>query len=76
MLRILILSLNAALLQGIPVAQVDQVPQEKNRARCGYDIETRTTQEPSFTTEPLYKLDPFDCPLPDFFDPLREYKTF
>ena len=74
MLRIFFLSLNAALLQGIPVAQVDQVPQEKNR--CGYNIETTTTQKPSFTTEPLYKLDPFDCPLPDFFDPLRKYKTF
>ena len=73
MLRILILSLNAALLQGIPLAQVDQVPQEKNR--CGYDIETTITQKPSFTTEPLYKLDPFDCPVPDFFDPLSKYKT-
>ena len=32
MLRILILSLNAALLQGIPVAQVDQIPREKDKA--------------------------------------------
>ena len=73
MLRILILSLNAALLQGIPVAQVDQIPREKDK--CGYDIDTRTAQKPSFTTEPLYKLDPFDCPVPEFFDPLSEYKT-
>ena len=70
MLRILILSLNAASLQGIPVAQVDQIPREKDK--CGYDIETRTTQKP---TEPLYKLDQFDCPVPEFFDPLSEYKT-
>jgi hypothetical protein len=73
MLRILFLSLNVALLQGISVAQVDQVPQEKNR--CGHVIERTTTQKPSFTTEPLYKLDPFDCPVPDFFDPLSKYKT-
>ena len=74
MLSTLILSLNTGLLQGIPVAQIDQVPQ-KNALRCGYDIETTTTQKPGFTTEPLYKLNPFDCPLPDFFDPLSEYKT-
>ena len=40
MLRILFLSLNVALLQGIPVAQVSQVSQGKDR--CGYNIETTT----------------------------------
>ena len=74
MMRILFLSLNVALLQGIPVAQVSQVSQGKDR--CGYDIETTTTQKPSFTTETSYKLDPFECPVPEYFDPLSKCNLY
>ena len=71
MLTILFLSLNVALLQGIPVAQVSQVSQGKDR--CGYNIETTTTQKPKLTTTPSFRLDPFECPVPDYFDPLSKY---
>ena len=62
------MSLNVALLQGIPVAQVSQ-----GKDRCGYNIETTTAQKPRFTTTPSFKLDLFECPVPDYFDPLSKY---
>ena len=71
MLTILFLSLNVALLQGIPVAQVSQVSQGKDR--CGYNIETTTTQKPKLTTLPSFRLDPFECTVPEYFDPLGKY---
>ena len=74
MLIILFLSLNVALLQGIPFAQVSQVSQGKDR--CGYDIETTTAQKPSFTTETSYKLDPFECSVPEYFDPLSKCSPY
>ena len=70
MLTTLFLSLNVALLQGIPVAQVSQVSLGKDR--CGYNIETTTTQKPKSTTTPSFKVDLFECPVPDYFDPLSK----
>ena len=62
MLRILFLSLNVALLQGNPVA--------KEKDRCGYEI--TTTQNFDVTTVP----DVFECPLPEYFDPLSKWKMY
>ena len=69
MLRLLFLSLNVAILQGIPIAQVSQV--SEGRDRCGYYTNT-TIQALSFTTERSFKLDPFECTVPEYFDPLSK----
>jgi hypothetical protein len=67
LLKIVFLSLNVALLQGIPVAQVAQ-EKTGQKNRCGYEI---ATQKPDTTTQ-SYKLDPFECSISEYLDPLSK----